>query len=704
MNTAIEDDVALDLVALGRALWRAKLWIIVFVVGAAVLTFAGLQLIPSKYRGEAKILIESRLSVYPGAERAVETERALLDKEGVASQVQLLRSYDLGRRVAAKLKLSELKEFNSNAGGGSLLSRVPVMLGFAKDPKRASTEEMVLEAYFKNLKVYQVEKTRVITVEFSSQDRDLAALAANTVVEEYLAQQSAAKREATTNAADQLEPAIERVRGDVDAAERKVEEFRAGADLLLGANNVTLVQQQLGELNTQLATARAGRSEIQAKAGLLRELLDSGGSLESVSDVLNSPLIQRLRESQVAMQARIAELSTSLLPNHPQFRALRRQLQDLEAQIRSEAGKILIGLEGDAKISQARVDSLLASLNELKAAVTQSNEKRIELRNLERDAKIKSAQLEAMLTRYRDQGVRGTTNLPDARLISRASVPVKPYSPRVGAITAITAIAAMILSLVTVLLREFISGSALTRGHRSQAVSQDDETVSGGESYPSVPQPNRAPMVAPHVPAVPVSTFSTSPSALWQALLASDTPAKFIVVVTMEDDSVAHDVSLALLRTAVRDDICPILVDTLHQELVSGDEAQGLGELLSGEASFSQVIMRDPASRAHVIEAGGNDLSDELVTQPAFDTVMEALNHTYDHVVVDLGQLDDSIVAARFLSHADHVVIATGGSSDGPLLDRARRMLEGHNAKDVSVLGREAAVDAERAALQDMAA
>lgn len=698
MNTTMEDDVALDLLALGRALWRAKIWVIAVVIGTALLTFAGLQLVSSKYRGEAKILIESRLSIYPGAERAVETERALLDKEGVASQVQLLRSYDLGRRVAAKLKLAELKEFNNNAGGGSLLSRIPVILGFATDPQRASAEEKVLDVYFKRLKIYQVEKTRVITVEFSSADRELAALGANTVVEEYLAQQAAAKREMTADAAGQLEPEIERVRADVEAAERKVEEYRGGADLLIGANNVTLVQQQLVELNTQLASARAARSEIQAKATLLRQLLNSGGSLESVSDVLNSPLIQRLREGQVALQSRIAELSISLLPNHPQFRALKRQLSGLERQIRGEAGKILTGLEGDARISQARVESLLASLNELKAAVTQSNEKRIALRDLERDAKIKGAQLESLLTRYREQGVRGSAaHLPDARLISRASMPLEPYTPRVSAITVIAAIAAFILSLAFVLLREFVSGSALSRGRTISSVVDRAESVSA--------RVEPAPMAGPDVPMLPISTLSMSPAALWEELLASDVPAKFIVVVTMEDDSVARDVALALLRTAVRGDICPILIDTLGNEPISDDglDINGLSELLSGDASFSQVIMRDPASRAHVIEAGRFGLSEDLVSQSAFDTVMEALNHTYDHVVVDLGQLDRSVVAAKFLAHADHVVIASGGSNDGPLIDRARRILEGHQVKSISVLGSEKSGESGQS-MHDMAA
>ena len=48
-----------------------------------------------KYKGEAQLIIESTDNL-PGASRGQEEERALLDSEGVASQVQLLMSADLG--------------------------------------------------------------------------------------------------------------------------------------------------------------------------------------------------------------------------------------------------------------------------------------------------------------------------------------------------------------------------------------------------------------------------------------------------------------------------------------------------------------------------------------------------------------------------------------------------------------------------------
>ncbi len=85
-----EDDMALDLAGLLRVLGGAMRWLLPLVLIVAAGTFVVLQFVPAKYKGEARILIESKDSDYPGRTRGVEEERAVLDNEGVASQVQLL--------------------------------------------------------------------------------------------------------------------------------------------------------------------------------------------------------------------------------------------------------------------------------------------------------------------------------------------------------------------------------------------------------------------------------------------------------------------------------------------------------------------------------------------------------------------------------------------------------------------------------------
>ena len=55
---------------------------------------------------------------------------------------------------------------------------------------------------------------------------------------------------------------------------------------------------------------------------------------------LQSALIQRLRERQVALDTQMSELLTTLLPGHPRIQRVKSQLATLTTQIRAEAGKI----------------------------------------------------------------------------------------------------------------------------------------------------------------------------------------------------------------------------------------------------------------------------------------------------------------------------------------------------------------------------
>ena len=335
-----DDDMALDLGGLFRAIGRGLRWLLPLTLIVTCITFLGLLMIAPKYLGEARVLIESTDNSIPGGNRGVEEERALLDSEGVASQAQLLMATDLARRVINKLNLSAVPEFGAR-DNNSIVDGLMRMVGLGRQNTENSADDRVLKHYYKNLKVYRLEGSRVIAIDYSSEDPLLSANVANTIVDQYLVLQSSAKRETTEITSAALEPQIVELRKEVQAARQAVADFRARADLLIGADNIPLNQQQLAETSSDYSAAQAIKAEAQAKADLIRELLNSGGSLETASDVLNSQLIQRLRERQVAIQSNIAELSITLLPNHPQLKALQSQLNDYNQQIRSEARKIL---------------------------------------------------------------------------------------------------------------------------------------------------------------------------------------------------------------------------------------------------------------------------------------------------------------------------------------------------------------------------
>src|SRR5215510_11989246 len=180
----------IDLGALGRALWRKKVLITGLTLLAAALAFAAVNLITPRYKSEARVLIETRENIFfrPDAEKAID-RGTTVDQEAVTSQVQLILSRDLARDVIKKLKLGERAEFDPVLAGPSLLRsmmNILSLVGIIKDPMEMTPEERVLKSYYDRLSAFQVEKSRVIAIEFESQDPVLAAQVANAIAEGYL--------------------------------------------------------------------------------------------------------------------------------------------------------------------------------------------------------------------------------------------------------------------------------------------------------------------------------------------------------------------------------------------------------------------------------------------------------------------------------------------------------------------------------------
>ncbi len=268
-------------------------------------------------------------------------------------------------------------------------------LGFIKNPLTMTPEERVLDAYYDRLTVSPLEKSRVITIDFLSEDPELAAKVANAIADAYLERQQGVKQDQAKTAAQYLSGQIDTLRKKVVEAEGKVEAYRAKSNLLVGNNNTTLSAQQLGDMSSQLSTLRAQKTDAEAKARLIRDMLKSGQPVES-SDILNSELIRRLSEQRVTLRAQLAEQSSTLLDNHPRIKELRAQIGDLDHQINNEAATIARSFENDAKLAGARVDSLTASLDQLKSQAALNNEDDVQLRELERDAKSQRDLLEVL--------------------------------------------------------------------------------------------------------------------------------------------------------------------------------------------------------------------------------------------------------------------------------------------------------------------
>ena len=459
-NPPVTEDI--DIQALGRALWRAKGWIVGLAIGAGVVTFIVLSMMRPLYTSEARILIQDDQSTFtrPADDEGRNPQQRVLDEQAVQSQVQVITSRDLAVEVIKALDLTNNPAFAKDAGV-SAVGRLLRSLGLGRGSER-SEEEKAANTFAEHLSVYQLAKSSVIALDYTSGNSGLAAQIANKLADVYIAWQREAALEQTKDATAWLSAQIDVLRPKVAEAEAAVEQFKASQGLFAGSNNVTLNAQQLSEVNSQVILAKAQKSEAEARARLIKKMLDDGGDIDATPEVLKSELIGRLIDQRVQVQRQLAELSATLLPSHPRIKQLNSELADVRGQIRDEAAKIVKSLENEAEVASAREASLRGSLNEVKTQASGLSEAEIKLRALEREAKAQRDLLESYLGRYRDASARHDMGAVPAQaaIVSRAHASILPSFPQRGPISLLVTVATALLALTYVLARELIGAPA----------------------------------------------------------------------------------------------------------------------------------------------------------------------------------------------------------------------------------------------------
>ncbi|APG90653.1 transmembrane succinoglycan biosynthesis transport protein [Sinorhizobium americanum] len=670
-----QQDVDIDLGGLFRAIWQRRARVLLATVGAAALAFGAAKMVAPAYESETRVLIESREPEYSGPNEASQTSSdRIFDEFGIASQVQVLRSADLIKQVARNMKLHELEEFDPSAHP-SAVSDLLVMLGLKKNPLELPPEERILKEFNTKLQVYQIEKSRVIAIAFTSKDPKLAAAIPNEMAKVYLSLQSGAKLDSNSEASRWLEPEIGNLREKVREAEAKVAAYRAESGLLPTGETENFATRQLTDISTELARVRGERANAAARAEGVRAALADGRPVETLTDIVGSPMIQRLKENQATLQAQIADLSTALLDGHPRLKGLKSQLEGIREQIRAETRKILSSLENEAKVGQLREQQLLQQLNALKAQSAQAGEEEVGLRALQREATAQRQLLETYLARYREATSRTVANATpaDARVISNAVVPTLASFPKVVPITIVAALASFLITCVVIMLGELFSGRALRPVSGSGRMPE-----TAGPAAPLISQEVPAPVAVPedeHAREEPEPRIAAehdfSIESVAGHLLDNDIRVAVSVSPGGNEGSTA---TVMLARLLAEEEHKVVLIDLSGSACPTRLMAQslhlpGITNLLSGEVAFTETIHADRFSEAHIIPQGGADPHAAMRGIERLQMIIDALTSAYDLVLVECGAADAASVAKVARREEIEIIISAPSVSEERIIE-----------------------------------
>ncbi len=180
-----------------------------------------------------------------------------------------------------------------------------------------------------------------------------------------------------------------------------------------------------------------------------------------------------------------------------------------------------------------------------------------------------------------------------------------------------------------------------TRAATVPAVIMPDVTFAAATVVPADPELDPAPLLAETHPDIATEVDEI-------AQLAEDLRSKAAHKVTMLGTASSERITLTALTLArlISRDAKVVVVDLAASSsaistLSVDPNAPGLAELMSGEASFSQVITKDRQSRVHLVSGGRPGLDRSLLQLPRLTMAIDALLRVYDYVLLDAGAASD---------------------------------------------------------------
>ena len=694
-------DTTVDIGSLFRRLWRKKLWLVLVPILATAAAWFVLQTIDPRYRAQTDLYFKGgREILSAGSGEDSQTTARSLDEQGIASQVEIVKSRRIAREMIERFDLAGRVEFNPDERT-SPIGGIKAVLGL--EPKRSAGADVVLEEFYDRLKVYQANQARVITVEFSSSDPQLAARVPNAIVETYLRQQETLKRGAKPEELDALRQELAGIKSKLEEAEAAVARAKAGADVFDGRNG-TLATQELSELVTELSRVRSQRARLEARAEAIQRALDRG-ALDSAPGISQSPLIQRLRERLATLDSQIADLSTTLLAGHPRIRSLRSQRANLDAQIRREARNILRELQEDTNIARERERTLRDDVEEAKGESSRERGEQVKLDALQREVDAQRQLYNTYLLRFSEAESRAAREFvpADAIVFSEARVPETPYFPKTVPVLAGAFVGSLLLTAMIILATGLAGNSAAAPAPAPAPKRKAAKPVTSPEGPAqraaaavamTKREAGRDPVASPTL-APALDDLAEQPSRVvpeHSVAAVARAIAMFgkarLVLVSPEGDAGSRGTVL-LSRALSKAGFSAVLIDLTgsgaSSALIRGmSQERGFTDVVTGEADFASCLHRDPASELHVLPTGRSALTDAEALSRTLDETLAALDAFYDFVVVDCGDTD--LAALSRIARADSVAIVNAPDGETEPVMEAHTMAAGLGLRESFVL------------------
>jgi len=640
---------AFDLRYIAAAI-RANLWLIgAIVVAALAIALVATMLQTKRYTASATIQINDSSGRLLGAKDDTTDEQATyydIDRF-LKTQTDIIQSRALALRVAQKLNLI----------GSSRLYEAQGLPAPASDTAPETLREQAVTLMAENLSVKLPRDSRIVSINYVSNDSELSARIANAYASEFIQSNLDRKFDSSSYARTYLEGQLTEAKQRLENSERALNAYareagiiRTGDGIVENEGGKSTVNRGTSVTNASLAQLNLAANEATARRieaeGRWRAI--SSGSLLSSSLVLQNSTVAGLLSERARVQAELSQDRAQHLDDYPSVRARAAQLATIDQQIASVAGSVRNSVRHEYQAALATETALGAQVDHLKNATMSEQDRAVQYNLLAREADTNRQLYEGLLERYKTLNATARVSLSNVSIIDNAEAPKEPSSPNLFKNLLAGLICGIGLAAMVVFFKDQFDDAI--------RVPEDIETKLTLPLLGVVPQLQRGELQDALLD--PKSPISEAYNSLRGSLLYATTQGlpQVMLVTSAQAAEGKTTSSLAIASGFARMGKNVLLIDadlrrpSLHKRLgVSGE--RGLSNLLTSHDPLSGIVQKSGQDYLSLVVAGPVPPSPtELLSTARIEEILQEAAGQFDVVVIDsppiLGLADAPLIAA----------------------------------------------------------
>ena len=669
---------SIDLFAILAAVLRCWKLITVVTLSVSIATYGVLKFVPPEYKSTVEILVyDPQGQIDAAVQKPISPFVDAFNYEAMNTEIRVIKSKSVALRVAGELGLDRDPEFQPHNLFADLAQRLGFShpgradnnngrtMGGAEQDKAARLDEAA-DALLGKLEVRP--DSYVISISITSQNPIKAQRLAAAVANDYLASQREARQQALQQVAAWLKGRVDDLQTRVLETESSIEKLKAESGIRDTEFSDTR-EQQISALTNQLSVARAEFDDKRVRFEQAQHVTENNGDIqnlvsapfdfENLKELVPSSALSALRQKQVELSWRTADLQNKVGERNAAVIALREELAGVNKEINAEEQHILGNFKNAYDIALRREQALEADLQRLTAG--HNSEAYQKLRQLRNFADADRNLYQSYLSQYNDISERRTLQDATARIISPASLPRSPTRSHLK-FYALGGMLGLGSGLLLAFLLEYLWSGVKTGTEIEQSFGRP---VVGVIPLMQYRNSRGAPFdrLLHRMVDEPVSQFSEAVHAMRIGLELSSANPKVILITSPLPAEGKSAAAMLLSASSAGAGKRTILLDCdLRQQSISEafriKRQPGLYELLRGSAKLTDVIIKVPAMKAYVIPAGAAvpNAADLLMSQQMRDLIA-LLRGVFDYIVIDAPPLLPVVDALALATVADKVLL-----------------------------------------------